>query len=299
MNTRGEHGSVPEFQSLVLARGGNGWAAQVERAVGYLAGTWELTIGRTLHGGTSSYVTEVTTGAGQPAVLKICVPDVDVAAQARTLAGADGRGFVRLLAADITRRALLLEPLGATLSQSALSPVEQLRVLAQLLPLAWQVTHSGGVAQDKAAQLIDLITALDDGRHPDVVDVALRCAERRSAAFDPDQSVLVHGDAAAANVLQRSMDEWVFVDPDGFVGDPAYDRGVAVRDWCDELLSAPDARALMRRYCEVLGADPGVTWEWAFVERVSTGLYVQSLGGDGTPHLTSAATLLDDPVAQR
>ena len=125
-----------------------------------------------------------------------------------------------------------------------------------------------------------------------VVDEALRCAERRSAAYDPDRCVVVHGDAAAANVLRRPGDGWVFVDPDGFVGDPAYDRGVAVRDWCAELLAAADPRTLLRSYCVLLGGDPAATWDWGFLERVSTGLYLASLGGDGGPHLNSAATLL-------
>jgi streptomycin 6-kinase len=35
----------------------------------------------------------------------------------------------------------------------------------------------------------------------------------------------------------------------------------------------------------VLGGDPDATWDWGFLERVSTGLYVASLGGDGGPHL--------------
>ena len=81
---------------------------------------------------------------------------------------------------------------------------------------------------------------------------------------------------------------------DGFVGDPAYDRGVAARDWTGELLASTHPGSLLLGYCRVLGGDPAITWEWAFVERVCTGLYVQSLGGDGSPHLTSAALLLED-----
>jgi streptomycin 6-kinase len=64
----------------------------------------------------------------------------------------------------------------------------------------------------------------------------------------------VHGDAAAANVLQvlapREGAEtgFVLVDPDGFVGDPAYDLGVALRDWCPQLLASGDPLTLARHY---------------------------------------------------
>jgi streptomycin 6-kinase len=278
---------------LVRAKGGDRWAAELPDVLAELAVRWNITVGTALDGGTSSYVAEARTATGDPAVLKISVPGVDLDRQARTLLAAAGRGYVRVLAVALDREAILLEPLGESLDRSGMPPERQLAVLAALLPLAWQVPDPGGPPLDKAAELAEFLTTHRDRRHARVVDEALRCAERRSAAFDPDRCVVVHGDAATPNVLRRPGDGWVFVDPDGFVGDPAYDRGVAARDWCAELLAAADPRALLRSYCEVLGAEPAVTWEWAFIERVTTGLYIQSLGGEGTPHLASAHALLD------
>jgi len=119
---------------------------------------------------------------------------------------------------------------------------------------------------------------------------ALGCARRRSAALEPHRCVVVHGDAAAANALQVLQPRpgaetgFVFVDPDSFLGDPTYDLGVALRDWTLQLLGAGDPARLLRRYCQVLaatsGMDPAAIWDWGFLERVSTGLYVLSLGAD-------------------
>jgi streptomycin 6-kinase len=278
---------------LARAKGGDRWAAGLPEVIAELAARWDITVGRPLDGGTASYVVEARRANGDPAVLKISVPGVDVGREARTLLAAAGRGYVRVLAVALDRHAILLESLGTSLDRSGMPAERQLAVLAGLLPLAWQVPDQGGSPLDKAADLAEFITAYRDERHVRIVDEAMRCAERRSAAFDPDRCVVVHGDAAAANVLRRPGDGWVFVDPDGFVGDPAYDRGVAARDWGAELLAAADPRALMRTYCRLLGGDPAVTWEWAFLERVSTGLYIQHLGGDGTAHLASAHALLD------
>ena len=274
---------------LARAKGGERWAAGLPATIAALERNWGIAVGARLAGGTSSYVAEATTADGGRAVLKISVPGVGFDRQVRTLQAADGRGYVRVLAADPGRDAALLEPLGVALDRSGLPPERQLAVLADLLPQAWAVPADDAAPRDKAAELADFI---GDFPPSPLVDEALRCAERRSAAYDPGRCVVLHGDAAAANVLQRPGDGWVFVDPDGFVGDPAYDRGVAVRDWCAELLGAPDPAALLRSYCRLLGGDPDATWDWGFLERVSTGLYIRSLGGDGGPHLESAAALL-------
>ena len=279
---------------LAGAKGGDRWLADLPATIAALERRWGITVGERLPGGTSSYVAAAVTATGEPAMVKISVPVVDFDQQVRTLRAAGGRGYVRLLAADLDHNAALLEPLGGPLTRSGLRPEGQLAVIADLLPLAWTVPRGDLVPTDKAADLVEFVGSLRSSAVGSsvVVDEALRCAERRSAAFDPDRCVVVHGDAAAANVLRRPGDGWVFVDPDGFVGDPAYDRGVAVRDWCAELLAAADPRTLLRSYCVMLGGDPDATWDWGFLERVSTGLYLASLGGDGGPHLDSAATLL-------
>jgi streptomycin 6-kinase len=281
--------TVPD---LVRAKGGDRWVAALPATIAALAADWGITVGGALSGGTSAYVARAGTATGEPAVLKISVPGVGFDREIRTLLAAGGRGYARVLAADPGRDAVLLEPLGAALDRSGLSPEAQLDVLAGLLPLAWQVPVEDEPPEDKAAGLVPLIEEHRQPGHDRVIAEALRCAERRSAAFAPDRCVRVHGDAAAANVLERPGGGWAFVDPDGFVGDPDYDRGVAARDWCEELTRAANPRALLESYCRRLGGDPDSVWDWAFLERVSTGLYVESLGGHSR-HLATAAALLD------
>jgi streptomycin 6-kinase len=183
-------------------------------------------------------------------------------------------------------------------------------LLTRTLRDAWRVPPWPELAvapgQDKASQLAALVTRLWDeldGPCPErVVAQALGYAERRAAAFDPARCVVVHGDPHPANAL-RTVDEreFVFVDPDGFLADPAYDLGVVLREWCAELLAAGPhgAPALARRYRDLLvghtGADPVAVWEWGFLERVSSGLYALRLVGEdlGRPYLASADLLTD------
>ena len=89
-----------------------------------------------------------------------------------------------------------------------------------------------------------------------------------------------------------------FVDPDGFVCDRGYDLGVVIRSWTDEVLAAMDPEALLRGYCARLEASTGVDaetiWQWGFVERVSTGLFLIKHGHpvEGRTYLDSAERLV-------
>ena len=182
---------------LAGAKGGDRWLAGVPATIAALEERWGITVGERLAGGTASYVATAVTATGEPAVVKISVPGVDFGREVRTLRAAGGRGYVRLLAADLDLNAALLEPLGGSLSGSGLPPERQLAVLADLLPLAWAVPPDRLAPTDKAADLAEFVGSL--GRSA-VVDEALRCAGRRSTAYDPERCVVVHGDAAAANV---------------------------------------------------------------------------------------------------
>jgi streptomycin 6-kinase len=197
---------------------------------------------------------------------------------------------------------LLLERLGRTLSATGAAPEEQLVRLADTLASAW-LPAEGGPPADKAAGLAELIDRLwTEHARPcsaRVLTQAMRYAERRQA--DAGEPVVVHGDPHPANLLAAPAERgtgWCFVDPDGFVADRAYDLGVTLREWNSQL-GGGDAKAVAERYCALLARHTGVAatriWEWGFVERVSTGLYVISIGSPeyGQRFLDTAERLVD------
>ena len=74
---------------------------------------------------------------------------------------------------------------------------------------------------------------------------------------------------------------------------------MVLRDWNEELLAATDPLALARKYCRQLasetGLDEGSIWEWGFIERVSSGLYICAYGSSehGQLFFKTAQRLLD------
>ena len=289
--------------------GGAAWLAGLPRLLSALEQRWEVRITEWVPGGTTSVVARATTRDGRPVVIKAAVPGGWFDDQARTLAVADGNGYVRLLAYDSGRHAALLEALGPTLHDSGLSPAAQLSILGRLVRRGWRTPPVPEQARDKAAELAQLVLRLwDQLGHPcseQVVEQALTCARRRSAAFDPQDAVVLHGDAAVANAARvlaprnGTEDGFVLLDPDEFVGDRTYDLGVAVRDWCTQLLAAAAPAHLFGDWCrtlaDVTSTDPAAVSDWGYLERVSTGLYALSLTAqdDALEHLRSAQVLVD------
>ena len=91
---------------------------------------------------------------------------------------------------------------------------------------------------------------------------------------------------------------YVFVDPEGFLCEPEYDLGVAARGWNTQLLASADAQADVQSWCEQLARSTGTyaeaIWQWALLERVTTGLYLTRHGLPelGAPFLSVACRLL-------
>ena len=304
----------PLTRAKVASLGDEGvaWTERLPDLVAALERRWSVTVLGPLPGGSESYVARARTSDGAHRVVKLGVPGNDLTGEAAVLAAAQGRGYVVAHAHDAELNGLLMEHLGSSLHRLAWSPERTLGVVADTLAEAWRLPLeaapdvTAGV-DDKATLLhrmvVELWERLDRPCPARVVDEALRCADRRAAAFDAERCVVVHGDPHPGNTLRVTTPRegagagFVLVDPDGFRCDPAYDLGVAVRDWVDRV-AGPGGRGVLEGYCALLAARTGVVaqeiWEWGYLERVSTGLFVLSFGGEriGRAFLESADRLL-------
>lgn len=302
--------TIVRGKAALLGAAGDRWLADLPDVLAALRQQWSITVVEPLTGGTAAYVARVHTADGGDAVLKVGLPGEYFDTEARTLAAASGHGYARLLAHDRDRNAVLLESLGTSLQDLDPPPEQAIDVLCAVLRQAWQVPRTEAPAVTPGTEravglgrLVERLWTKLDGPCPQrVVATALRFAERRASAFDVDRCVVVHGDPHPGNALRVTTPRvgaesgFVFVDPDGVLADPAYDLGVILRGWCPQLL-AGDAVALARRYCRLMadrtGIDATAIWEWGFLERVSTGLYILECGAEdlARPFLATAELL--------
>lgn len=287
--------SVPEpvARAARLTDEGRAWLAALPATVADLASQWGLTTGEALHGGTASYVVAATTRDGGEVVVKVALPpaveghaDYDIEL---TTLRVGGPGYCRLLAYDADRRALLLERLGPSLDTLGLPLAGQLDAIVATLRRAWVPAPPGLPLSDLGAKgewLADFVARTWEatGRPCErrTVDVAAALARERAQEHRADGAVVLHGDAHPRNLL-TAPDGFRLVDPDGVVGEREYDLAIPLRELSpDELGDDPvrEARRWCRHVAEPLGADPEVVWQWALVERVSTGLLCARLGHD-------------------
>ena len=292
------------------------WLKDLPGLLAELEQAWELNIGQPLSGGSSAYVAPVHTAGGN-AVIKIAMPSLHTPygfqQEIDTLLRADGHGYVRVFKCDYERRALLLEQLGLSMHERKLEPKQVIPLLCKTLQHAWLVPPGADQTMNaleyKAHSLAQLIrklwNTLERPCSQNIVSQALEFARRRLDAFDLKRCIVVHGDPHPANALlvgaPRAGAEsgYVFVDPEGFLCEPEYDLGVVLRDWNEELLATADPLAVAHEYCQLLATESGLDeasiWEWGFLERVSSGLYLCAYGSrdHGQPFFTTAQRLLE------
>jgi streptomycin 6-kinase len=280
---------LPEVvRNRALAEGADDWLAGLDALVGDLAGRWDFTVGTTHTDGTEAFVVDVELRDGTPAVLKLLVPRAVVGfdrSEATFLRLVGGDGCPELIHDDPACGALLMERLGPSMFRLGLPYEQRVPLLCDAASRIWRPAPDSGFPDgaQKAASLAravaELWDELDRPCSEAAVEQALTAAGRREAAHDDERAVLVHGDVHQWNAL-RSRDgaDFALVDPDGYLAEPELDLGVILREDPVELAAAADPFAVAARMAARCGVDATAVWEWALVERVSTGLLATKIG---------------------
>jgi streptomycin 6-kinase len=292
--------AVPErLKASVRAVGPAGyrWLADLPDILASLAADWSVTYGNPLDGGNAAYVIEAVTTDGRPAIAKLALPaGVDGFApfeqELEALLCAGGDPYVELFRHDEARRSLLLERLGPPLARLDWPKERQLAATASTLARGWRAAPAARLPTGaaKADWLAAFIARewenLGRPCSQAAADTAVSYAAERAVAFDQERAVLIHGDGHAHNLLLKTGtadggSSFRLIDPEGLISDPAHDLGVALRDGNKELLTgdtAAMAAGRCQRIARLTGVDGNAIWQWAFIERVSTGLFLLQLG---------------------
>lgn len=266
------------------------WLNNLDALADELSATWQLTLQESLAGGSESLVIRSLREDGSAAILKLGLPgSSNLQQEAKLLSLARGRGYARLLESDPDNNAMLIEALGAPVEKLNLSVRDQMDAILNTLQEAWLPLSSDMGLMTGAAKARWLSPFITENwnklSHPcseKLIEQALHYIDIREIAHDRADKVLVHGDAHERNTLadpQRSH-HYRFIDPDGLYAEPAYDVGLQLRAWDDDLHAEPLKTGLER--CGYLatrsGLDEQAIWQWGLIERTSTGLHLLELG---------------------
>ncbi|SIR27916.1 aminoglycoside phosphotransferase family protein [Priestia flexa] len=188
-------------------------------------------------------------------------------------------------------RAVLLEKLGLPLKDVGYSMETQIEIICSTLKKSWakpipkdhKLQSSKHIINWFSNFIPEIWVEVESPCSKLLIDKALVFLESRLSNSSLATSVLVHGDAHNGNILQdmtKSKASFKLIDPDGLVAEPAYDLGVLMREWIDDLTINPSENG--RKWClllsDITGADTGAIWEWGFIQSISTGLFLIKIG---------------------
>lgn len=249
---------------------GADWLPTLPRLVRDLTEQWRLRVTGPATHGYAALVLPVEHAGGE-AVLKVAWPHPEAQDEHRTLAAWGGRAAVRLLAADPSRWALLLERLDPRdLSGPPVGVLESCAEIGRLATLLdrpappWTTLR----ASDHLSTLVADLDALRVGDLARALPRRLRERGRSVAAdlaAEPGVDArLVHGDLHQENVLWRDdPGEWVAIDPQTIAADPAWVVAPALWNRWAESAAAQDVRVHLALRLEVLCEAAGLDVERA------------------------------------
>ncbi|MCC7360842.1 MAG: phosphotransferase [Anaerolineales bacterium] len=253
---------------------GRVWLAQLPQLVAACAARWGLTP-RPPFALSYNYVAPATLADGTPCVLKLRAPHAGPWTELAALRHYAGRGCAAVLAADDALGALLIEQLRPGAPLTTLPDDEATGVAAALMTRLWRPPppdHPFPTLADWMRGLARL-RAHYGGPGPFPAALLARAeglwADLRS---EPTPSVVLHGDLHHANILAAERVPWLAIDPQGVVGDPAFEAGALLRNPLAAVRAWPDLAARTARRLAILAERTGLDRRrlagWALVSGV-------------------------------
>ena len=276
---------------------GPGWLEKLPRLIDAICADWQLTVVRP-HRMTFHWVAEVVYD-GQPAVLKLGVPDGHLADETTALRIFDGDGAIRVLAEDAGRGALLMESVrpGTPLAGTAVDDVTATGVLVaagrrlhRVPPPECTLPHLRAEGDAFRGYL---------RRFPAAGPMPRRLVERAAELFDDlcatsPGDVVLHGDLHHENVLRGERDRWLVIDPSPRVGDPGWDGGAMLYNPYPERRHAELTRLVPARIEQQADTgDRDRVIAWGFVASAMSEVWSVSSDSDTTTRALDVATLLE------
>lgn len=265
------------FRSRLSALpGGAAWLDSLPALLTRCAEHWSLT----LHASfplSYNYVCRVTRAGGQPAVLKIGLPNDELDSEQAALAAYAGDGCVRLIDRLPEISAFLLERLDPGTPLSELADDETAtRIAAEVMAALWKPPPEDNAFRTTAdwARGLNRLSAEFSGGTGPFPPRLTEAAEGLFADLHASQgpAVLLHGDLHHFNILRAERAPWLAIDPKGIIGEREYEVGALLRNPDNDRLDAAALRTRTHRridqLAEFFGFDRDRLTGWCIAQAV-------------------------------
>lgn len=278
---------------------GRDWLAGLPQLLSSLEDLWGIEAGEAFPNLTYNYVTPAIQLDGTEAILKVGVPAPHFEQEAECLQRFAGNGAPFLLKFDPHSGAMLLERIrpGTDVQdleeevaiEACISVMKQLHT-APLLDAQLPTVQDWWMGFERyrklypgsAGPLPENLLIQAEGLYSDLVK-------------SMETSVLLHGDLHHGNVLIGTRLPNIAIDPQGVIGEPAYEVGAFLRNPLPELIARDDLDAVLDTRVGVFSALMNIDKErvasWGFSQAVLSAIWMveeHGSGWEGTIEIASA-----------
>jgi streptomycin 6-kinase len=248
--------------------------ARLPTIVGELERRWSLEVSEPFEpGGQTAWVAPARDRRGRDLVLKVGWRHSEAEDEAAGLREWDGRGSVRLFAAEEQHdtSALLIERCRPGTSLASRTDAEQDMIIAGLIQRLWVEPANDApfrplqlMCEEWADEFEQKAAAGRSSIDPGLAREGI--ALFRSLPATADRAVLLCTDLHANNVLAAEREPWLVIDPKPYVGDPTYDPLQHLLN-CEDRLTT-DPVGLTQHMADLVGLSPDRLLLWLFARCV-------------------------------
>lgn len=260
---------------------GREWLDDLPVLITSIEEQWCIRVHKPIHTLTYNYVAPATRENGTEAILKLGVPGAHVEREAECLRRYDGQGAPYILDHDSALGAMLLERVQPGTDIKQLKEAEGIEAAV----IVMRQLHRAPISDTKLPTVRDWWNGFQrlrerfpgaTGPLPDqLVDEAESLYAELAGSMD--EPALLHGDLHHENILAGERLPWIAIDPQGVIGEPAYEVGAFLRNPMPDLLNWSGLGKILERrvavFSELLGIDKRRIAGWGYSQAVLSGIW--------------------------
>lgn len=261
--------------TAILKEQAEAWFVQLPKHIEACINRWQLKDLHVMPNLTYNFVARAKSAFfGKSVVLKICLSDGAYAREERALRYFAGTGCVKLFATEPSMYVMLLEDIQPGTTLKTLWPNHDLQAIYITAGLIKQM-HTKTVSLETQFRTVEQrLTTLNDDSDARMPQFLLEKGKDLAHKLLSSQGDLyiLHGDLHHENILLGQNNSWIAIDPQGIIGELAYEVSSFMCDPFPALSKHSDAKNIISRrinlFAELLNLNRQRIADWSYVQTI-------------------------------